>query len=71
MVGFYGFNVGKYTVRPMDPMGNVLPQANQMVAICGKRFPELQLSAFQPVDRFARWNNSAKLLLISINFTVA
>ena len=26
MVGFYGFHVGKYTVRPMDRMG--------MVALC-------------------------------------
>ena len=25
MVDFYGFHVGKYTVRPMDPMGkNIL-----------------------------------------------
>ena len=23
MVDFYGINVGKYTVRPMDPMGKV------------------------------------------------
>ena len=28
MVDFYGFHVGKYTVRPMDPMGYVLGLIN-------------------------------------------
>ena len=30
MVDFYGFHVGKYTVRPMDPMGHTLCLACHM-----------------------------------------
>ena len=28
MVGFYGFHLGKYTVRPMDPTGHTTEVVN-------------------------------------------
>ena len=28
-VDFYGINVGKYTVRPMDAMGHILPETKK------------------------------------------
>ena len=41
MVDFYGINVGKYTVRPMDPMGLVLSKSYPIIWD-GKPLPGFQ-----------------------------
>ena len=33
MVDFYGKNIGKYTVRPMDPMGSLIFQVLEILGL--------------------------------------
>ena len=65
MVDFYGFHVGKYNFRPMDPMGmNGSMHVVQTSSIAplkvdkiSSRNPSLRLSAFTSVDQWTSYQN--------------
>ena len=57
MVDSYGKNVGKYTVRPMDPMGNIVSLNSANFERSPIRFQEFVFI------RFPQWILSYKLFV--------
>ena len=68
MVGFYGINVGKYTVRPMDPMGFLSFNFENRIHLIPKVFFQYTSLFFSPeIELKGRYPCTIRKILVLLS----